>query len=113
MAKSRTKPSENRRPQGRQNAFSGPKLAFLESYKEQFLASMDRGAFYTMVAKRFIEKFGYSQSAEENPTADDESVDAAGENDPAFQTRDEQERDNELRNKLYRELRDVSNGVES
>lgn len=113
MAKSSTKRSDNPRPQGRQNAFSGPKLAFLESYKDKFLESMDRGAFYTMVAKTFLEKFGYAPQTEENSTVDKENLDAVGENDPAHQTPDEQERDNEHRNKIYRELRDVSNCVES
>lgn len=113
MTKSRTKRSDNSRPQGRQNAFGGIKLAFLESYKDQFLDSTDRGAFYTMVAKTFLEKFGYSLPMEENPTVEDENVDAAGESDPALQTPEEQERDNEQRNKIYRELRDVSICVES
>jgi hypothetical protein len=113
MTKSKTKQSVYPRSQGRQNAFSGPKLEFLESYKDQFLETTDRGGFYTMVAKTFLEKFGYTLSTEDNPTVDDDSIDATGENDPALQTPEEQERDNELRNKTYRELRDVSNGVES
>ena len=110
MTKSRTKKS---RPQGRQNAFTGIKLAFLESYKDQFLESTDRGAFYTMVAKMFLEKFGYTLSTEDDPNVDDENVDATGENDPAHQTAEEQERDNENRNKIYRELREVGNRVKS
>jgi hypothetical protein len=108
----RTKRSDNSRPQGRQNAFSGVKLAFLESYKDQFLESTDRGAFYTRVAKMFLGKFGYNLSTEENPPIDDENTDATGENDPALQTPEEQEQDNEHRNKIYRELREVSNYVQ-
>lgn len=88
-------------------------MEFLENYKDQFLRSTNRGAFYTMVAKRFLEKFGYSLAIEENPNVDDEGVDATGEDDPALQTPEEQERDNEYRNKIYRELRDVSNCVKS
>jgi hypothetical protein len=113
MAKSRTKRSDNPRPQGRQNAFSGEKLTFLESYKDQFLESADRGAFYTMVAKSFLGKFGYTLAAEENPTGDERDTDAMGEVDPTLQTPEEQERDNEHRNEIYRELREVSNFVRS
>ena len=108
MAKTGTKRSDKSRPQGRQNAFSGIKLAFLESYKDRFLKSTDRGAFYTMVAKGFLEKFRYSLPAEEDPTVDDKNVDAAGDNDPALQTSEEQSWDNEHHNKIYRELREVS-----
>ena len=111
MTKGRTKRSDNSRPQGRQNAFTGIKLEFLESYKDKFLESTDRGAFYTMVAKRFLDKFGYSLATEESSSVDGEGVDATGEDDPAHQTPEEQERDNEHRNKIYRELREVSNCV--
>ena len=104
--------SNNPRSQGRQNVFSGIKLAFLESYKDQFLESTDRGAFYTMVAKRFLEKFGYSLASDENPTGNDENMDATGEDDPDLQTPGEREQDNEQRNKIYRELREVSNCAE-
>lgn len=110
---SKTKRSNKSRPQGRQNAFSGVKLTFLESYKDQFLESTDRGAFYTMVAKKFLEQFGYTLSIEEDPPANDENVDATGESDPALQTPEEQECDNEHRNKVYRDLREVSNPIES
>jgi hypothetical protein len=109
----KTKPSDKPRQQGRQNAFNGMKLKFLESFKEQFLGSADRGAFYTMVAKKFLERYGYSLPIEEDPPADDESIDATGEVDPILQTQEEQERDNENRNKTYRELREVSNPVET
>jgi hypothetical protein len=116
----RTKQSNKSRTQGRQNAFSGIKLAFLESYKDQFLESTDRGGFYTMVTKKFLERFGYTLSIEEDPPANngsvdanDRSVDATDEKDPALQTVEEQDRDNEDRNKIYRDLREVSNPVES
>jgi hypothetical protein len=59
-------------------------LTFLKSYKTQFLESADCGAFYTMVAKTFLERFGYSLVTEENPTIDDECIDATGENDLAL-----------------------------
>lgn len=65
------------------------------------------------MAKTFLEKFGYTLPTEENPTVDNENVDATGDNDPALQTLEEQERDNEHRNKVYRELREVSNCAES
>ena len=104
MTKNRTKQSNNPRPQGRQDAFTGNKLAFLETYKDQFLESLDRGAFYTMVTKKFLEKFGYALPTEESPSVDD---------DPALQTVGEQEQENENRNKIYCELREVSNYVVS
>jgi hypothetical protein len=59
------------RAQGRQNAFSGAKLEFLESFKEQFIETKDRGAFYTKVSKAFIEKFGYNLATEVNPEPED------------------------------------------
>jgi hypothetical protein len=110
---SKTKQSNKSRPQGRQNVFSGAKLTFLESYKEQFLESTDRRAFYTMVAEKFLERFGYTLLIEEDPPANDNGVDAIGENDPALQTLEERERDNEHHNKIYRELREVSKPVEA
>ena len=64
--------------------------------------------FYTMVAKMFLEKFGYTPSTNESSTIDDENVDAAGGNDPALQTREE-EWDNKYRNKIYNKLQEVSN----
>ena len=57
---------ETKRP-GRQNAFSGEKLEFLEGYKDQFLDSRDRTGFYTVVAWDFIEKFGYNFPVQGNP----------------------------------------------
>jgi hypothetical protein len=33
-----------------------------------------------MMVKMFLEKFGYTLPAEENPTVDNENVDATGEN---------------------------------
>ena len=52
--------------QGRPNAFSGEKLEFLAAFKDQFLDSHDRKGFYSMVARGFIEKFGYDLSLQGN-----------------------------------------------
>jgi len=61
------KPQGEARPQGRKNVFSGTKLEFLESYKDQFLDSTDdRSGFYTWVAKGFIKQFGYILAIEDN-----------------------------------------------
>lgn len=57
---------ETKRP-GRQNAFSGERLEFLDGYKDQFLDSRDHKGFYTVVARDFIEKFGYSFLLQGNP----------------------------------------------
>lgn len=62
------------RSQGCQNVFSGAKLDFLESYKDQFLDSTDCGAFYTFISKTFIERFGYNLAIEVNPNPDDDDV---------------------------------------
>ena len=106
MTNSKIKRSNNpSRPQGRQNAFSSKKLAFLESYKDQFLELMDHGPFYTMVAITFLQKFGYFK---ENPAVDNENVDAAGEDNPALQSPEKQQRDGKCCNKIYCELQDVS-----
>jgi hypothetical protein len=60
------------RKQGRQNAFSGVKLEFLDSYKDAFLDSVnDRAAFYNRVASEFIDRFGHDLPIEENPEPDD------------------------------------------
>ena len=60
------------RRQGRQNAFSGVKLEFLDSYKDAFLNSVnDRAGFYNRVASDFIARFGHDLPIEENPELDD------------------------------------------
>jgi len=67
------KPRSEPRQQGRQNAFSGVKLELLKSYKDQFLNSTDHGEIYTLVAKAFIQWFGYNLEIEENPEPDNDN----------------------------------------
>ena len=96
------------RPQGRQNAFSGVKLDFLESHKDEFLDSTDRGAFYTFVAKAFIQRFGYNLDIEANPEpGDDEDGDGDEEIDSSLPL-EERNQESDRRSKFYRELREVS-----
>ena len=70
----RKKAAVEPRPQGHQNMFSGAKLDFLESYKDQFLDSTDHGAFYTFISKAFIEWFGYNLAIEVNPGPDNDDM---------------------------------------
>jgi len=92
--------TQDPRPQGRQNAFSGAKLEFLELQKDEFLDSHDRGAFYTRISKEFIQRFGYDL---------DGGSDGPGptEIDPMLSP-EEQEQESERRAKFYQDLREVS-----
>jgi hypothetical protein len=96
------------RAQGRQNAFSGAKLEFLESFKEQFIETKDRGAFYTKVSKAFIEKFGYNLATEVNPEPEDNNDLTPEEIDTSLPI-EEQNKESDRRSQFYRELREVSN----
>jgi len=66
------KPQTKTRQQGRQNAFSGVKLELLESHKDKFLNSTNCGPFYMLVAKAFIQQFGYDLGIENNPEPDND-----------------------------------------
>lgn len=57
----------NSKSKGRPNAFSEEKLAFLESYGDEWLTSTDRTALYTLITKRFLLKFGYDLELNKNP----------------------------------------------
>jgi hypothetical protein len=96
------------RPQGRQNTFSGVKLDFLESHKDAFLDCTNRGAFYTFVAKVFIQHFGYNLDFEANPEpGDDEDGDGDEEIDSSLPL-EERNQESDQRSKFYHELHDVS-----
>jgi len=91
---------KNTRPQGRQNAFCGMTLEFLESLKDEFVDSHDRGAFYTRIAKEFIQRFGYN-------TDDNDEEAGPTEIDPTLSP-EEQEQESEQRATFYQNLREVS-----
>jgi hypothetical protein len=94
--------------QGRQNAFSGTKLCFLDSHKDEFLSSTDRSEFYTTVSKRFIRRFGYKLAMEENPEPDDDSdKHTLNVVDPLLPP-DEQNKESDEQRAFYDELRKVS-----
>lgn len=93
---------------GRQNAFSGAKLDFLDSYKDEFLNSRDRGGFYTMVAKEFIQRFGYNLAIEENLGPNDDADKHIPTDIDPSPSQDEQNKESDRLNLFYRELRDVS-----
>lgn len=104
------KPKGGARQQGRKNGFSGIRLEFLDSYKDQFLDSTaDRGGFYTKVAQEFILRFGYGPIVEDNsePCGDDD--DHSPENLDSLLPLDEKNLDTVQQNKFYLALRNVSN----
>ena len=106
---SKAKKGDGHRTQGQQNAFSGIKLEFLESYKDRFIDSTDRGAFYTLVAKAFIQRFGYNLAIENNPEPDDDDDEHTPDDIDPLLPRDEQNLESDRRNGFYRELREVRN----
>lgn len=61
------KQADNSRAPGRQNTFSRAKLEFLDSFKEEFMASNNVGTFYNVVACKFCLQFGYDLNIDENP----------------------------------------------
>ncbi|KAF8234653.1 hypothetical protein L208DRAFT_1376799 [Tricholoma matsutake] len=94
------------RPQGQQNTFSGIKLEFLESYKDWFIDSTDHGAFYTLVAKAFIQRFGYNLAIEDNPEPDDDDNNHTPNNIDPLLPGDEQNLESDRQNGFYHELRE-------
>ena len=100
MARHPRKKKDNTRPQGRQNAFCGMKLEFLELLKDDFIDSHDRSAFYTRIAKEFIQRFGYNMD-------DNDKEAGLTEIDPTLSP-EEQEQESERRAKFYKNLREVS-----
>jgi len=105
------KPKGGARQQGRKNAFSGIRLEFLELYKDQFLDSTDCGGFYTLVARGFIQQFGYgySTAVQDNsePCGDDDNH--SPEDPDSSLPLDEKNLDSVQQNKFYLGLRNVSN----
>lgn len=75
-------------------------LEFLESLKDEFVDSHDRGAFYTRIAKEFIQRFGYN-------TDDNDEEAGPTEIDPTLSP-EEQEQESEQRATFYQNLREVS-----
>lgn len=74
MGKKTNNTNSEKKSQGRQNAFSGVKLEWLDSKKEEYINSTDHRIFYTRVAELFIDSFGNNLAIEENPS---EGVDPA------------------------------------
>ncbi|SRR5260221_14160707 len=107
-AKGKGKNPRGEAKKGRQNAFNGAKLDFLDSYKDNFLSSRDRGGFYTMVAKEFIQRFGYNLAIEDNPGPNDDTDKHIPKGIDPLLSQDEQNKESDRQNAFYRELRDVS-----
>ena len=97
-----------KKAQGRHNAFSGAKLDFLVSFKDQFINSTDRGGFYTLVTKGFTQRFGYDLATEANPGPDDADDKHTPEDIDPLLPPAEQNKESDRRNKLYHELHKVS-----
>ena len=94
--------------QGRQNAFNGAKLEYLDSYKDEFLSTPDRAGFYTTVSKRFIRRFGYKLAMEENPGPDDDNDKHTPNVVDPLSPLDEQNKESDEQHAYYEELRKVS-----
>jgi len=106
------KPQGEARQQGRKNAFSGMKLEFLESYKDQFLSSTDdRSGFYTRVAKGFIQQFGYSLAIEDNPEPCDDDGNHTPEDVNSSLPLDKRNLESDRQNVFYHELQNVSDSL--
>ncbi|KAJ7922764.1 hypothetical protein B0H13DRAFT_1865601 [Mycena leptocephala] len=54
---------------GRESAFSGEKLEWLLQFEEDF-RTMERGAFYDMVVKKFLTRYGYDLAVGDNVPGD-------------------------------------------
>ena len=107
-SKGKGKNPQGKAKKGRKNVFNGAKLGFLDSYKDKFLSSTDHGGFYTMVAKEFIQHFGYDLAMAENPGPNDSAdMHIPKEIDPLL-SQDEQNKESDQQNAFYRELREVS-----
>ena len=97
-----------KKSQGRHNAFSGAKLEFLVSFKDQFINSTDRSGFYTKVTQGFTQQFGYDLAIEANPGPDDaDDKHTPKDIDPLLPLA-EQNKESNRRNKCYHELHKVS-----
>ena len=60
------------------------KLEFLESHKDWFINSTDHGGFYTLVAKAFIQRFGYNLAIKDNPKSGDDDKHTPEDIDPSL-----------------------------
>jgi len=110
---SKRKKSEGIGPwmQGRQNTFSGAKLEFLESYKDQFVETIDRGPFYMLVSKAFIERFGYNLAIEANPEPDNDDDDLTPEEIDTSLSVEEQNKESDRRSKFPTGTRNSGAGI--
>ena len=107
-SKGKGKNPQDEAKKGQRNAFSGAKLDFLDSYKDKFLSSTNRGGFYTMVAKEFIQRFGYNLAIEENPGPNDNADKHIPKDIDPLLSQDEQSKESDQRSTFYHELRDLS-----
>ena len=107
-SKGKGKNVQGKAKKGRQNAFNGAKLGFLDSYKDQFLSSRDRGGFYMMVAKEFTQRFGHDLAIEENLGPNDAADKHIPEEIDPLLSQDKPNKESDQQNAFYRKLRDIS-----
>lgn len=93
---------------GRQNAFSGAKLAWLVSRKDEYLNSTNHGDFYEYTARLFIAEFGYDLKFEVNPPEGTDSVSLAPRDIDPMLPPDEYEAETIRRRDYFDVLRAVS-----
>ncbi|KAF4562992.1 hypothetical protein EYR40_007293 [Pleurotus pulmonarius] len=99
MAKSANSGSQ-KKGRGRKTWAKGSKLEFLESFKEEYLATADTGGLYTKITTQFINKYGYDLPHDED-ASDTPPIIVNLANLPY----DEQETEQERRDKIYDSLR--------
>jgi hypothetical protein len=98
------------RTRGPHGRFSGSKLHFLESRRDNYNAkakTKEATIFYSEVTRAFIERFGYNLGYGENPK-DDQEVKDLGPMPVATFPEEEQAAEHERRDEYYTELRQVS-----
>ncbi|KAJ7467750.1 hypothetical protein B0H11DRAFT_1921238 [Mycena galericulata] len=87
---------------GRSSSFQGEKLAWLETYEEEFRI-IARGKFYDDITKRFLRRYGYDLPVEDNAPGDVE--DWVPVNRKAGLTGDELRAENDFQDEAFKKLR--------
>ncbi|KAG5222595.1 hypothetical protein IMY05_C2487000900 [Salix suchowensis] len=104
MAKSATsakpKTGKQKKARGRKSWAKGSKLEFLESFKEEYLATADMRGLYTKITTQFIDKYGYDLPHDEDASDTPPIIVNL-----ASLPYDEQETEQERRDEIYDSLR--------
>ncbi|KAF9488154.1 hypothetical protein BDN71DRAFT_1539626 [Pleurotus eryngii] len=104
MVKSATlakpKTGKQKKARGRKSWAKGSKLEFLESFKEEYLATADMRSLYTKITTQFIDKYGYDLLHDEDASDTPPIIINL-----ASLPYDEQETEQERRDEIYDSLR--------